>query len=281
MYLLFDIGGTKMRLAISRDLESFGGPKIFETPANYQDGRLTIRQIIKEISGQPIEKAAGGIAGAFSKDKSSLYRSPNLSGWEHQPLKDDLETLIGAPVSIQNDSAMAALGEATFGAGKNYRIVVYITVSTGVGGARIVNGKIDENVYGFEPGHQIVAICDDSQKSGVKSQKYFTLENLISGKAVEQGYRKKPAQINDQKIWDELAQFLAVGLNNSIVHWSPDIIVLGGSMITKTPGISIEQVKQCLTETLKIFPEPPPIVQAKLQDLGGLWGALAYLKQHR
>ncbi|MFV1917705.1 MAG: ROK family protein, partial [Patescibacteria group bacterium] len=104
------------------------------------------------------------------------------------------------------------------------------------------------------------------------------LEAHISGAAVEKRYGKKPYEITDDKFWDELARLLAFGLNNTIVHWSPDVVVLGGSMMKKI-GIPIDRVKFHLKKILKIFPELPEIKKAELGDLGGLHGALYYLKQ--
>ena len=71
---------------------------------------------------------------------------------------------------------------------------------------------------------------------------------------------------------------MAIGLNNIIVEWSPDVVVLGGSMITGDPSISIEKTENYLKEILKIFPKLPAIRKAELGDFGGLYGALAFIK---
>jgi len=76
-------------------------------------------------------------------------------------------------VFIENDASIVGLGEAVSGAGMGEEIVVYITVSTGVGGTRIVSGEIDEHAYGFEPGHELINMQD-------------SLEDLVSGTAVEE-----------------------------------------------------------------------------------------------
>ena len=277
MHILFDIGGTKMRVAGSKDLASFGDPKIVHTPKDYDEGVTLLKDTIKEISqGGKIESIAGGIAGPFSGRKAVLVGSPNLSGWIGKPLKADLENEFGAPVFIENDSAVVALGEAHFGAGRGYEIMSYITVSTGVGGARIVGGRIDEKAVGFEPGHQIIDA--DQSMCGECDGNY--LGNYISGKGLEKRFGMPPVEIKDEKVWnDELPKYLAYGLNNTIVHWSPDVIVLGGSMMIGDPAISIDKTKAYLKEMLKIFPELPEIKKAELGDVGGLYGAMAYARQ--
>ena len=276
-YLLFDIGGTKTRLAVSSDRKSFGEPKIVPTPKNFNEAIALFQKVASELRGsEKITAAAGGIAGPLDKEKAKLVNSPNLPDWVQKALKEELQKAIDAPVYLENDAAIVALGEAIYGAGRGEEIVAYITVSTGVGGARIVDGRIDKNAMGFEPGHQIIdpagALCPICNKPG-------HLEGYVSGTALEKRYKTKPHEITDPKVWDEIAKWLAYGLNNVIVHWSPDIVVLGGSMIVRDPGIPIDRVRFYLKENLRIFPEPPPIEKATLSDLGGLYGALALLNQ--
>ena len=169
---------------------------------------------------------------------------------------------------------MAALGEAHHGAGRGFDIVTYVTVSTGVNGARIVHGAIDEKSFGFEMGHQII----DPDKTLVKDAPGIYLEDLISGTGVHVRTGKLPKEIHDPEFWDECARILAIGLNNAIDFWSPDVVVLGGSMITGDPAIPIDATQKYLREYLTIIPQIPEIKKAELADVGGLWGALAYLK---
>lgn len=274
MYIFFDIGGTKMRITSFSGGESFGTPIILETPNLYEDGLTLIKKTIKDLSnGGEIQGIVGGIAGPWSDKKASLIGSPNLNDWIGKPFKNNLEDEFQTEVSIENDSAMAGLGEAVYGAGKGFGIVAYITVSTGVGGARIVNGSIDERSIGFEPGHQII----DADKTMITDANGIYLGNYISGHSVEQRTGKKPKEIVDESFWDNLAKILAVGLNNTIVHWSPDVVVLGGSMMNEV-GISVEKTEKYLKEFLKIYPEIPEIKKSSLGDFGGLYGALAHLQ---
>lgn len=265
-----------MRLA-SSDGKSVLKTVILDTPKNFEEGMGLFKKTALELAGvEKIEKAAGGIAGLLDKEKSTLLRAPHLPGWVDRPLRQKLAEALNAPVFLENDSALVALGEAMQGAGKAFNIVAYLTISTGVGGARIVGGKIDDNSSGFEPGHQIIdpgnALCHTCENG--------ELESLVSGAAFEKRFGKKPYDVTDSKVWEEMARFLALGLHNSIVHWSPDVVVLGGSMM-KEIGIPVERVKYYLEKTLNIFPVLPKIKKAELGDLGGLHGALEYLKQQK
>ncbi|MBI4094414.1 MAG: ROK family protein [Candidatus Liptonbacteria bacterium] len=280
MYIVFDIGGTKMRLAASEDGRKFGEPKVVPTPKQFEEGIAQFAALAHELArGGEIRMVAGGIAGPFNRERTELAGAPNLPGWNHRPLKHELEKAAGAPVILENDAAVAALGEATAGAGKGRSLVAYLTISTGVGGARIVNGKIDKAAVGFEPGHQIIDI-DGSLCGGVCGGD-GDLEQHVSGSALEKRYGKKAYEITDKKVWDQTARMLAYGLHNTIVHWSPEVIVLGGAMILGDPAIPLEGIRKYLKEILHIFPEVPEITRAALGDAAGLHGALALLHEKR
>lgn len=242
-------------MAYSENGDFFEEPEVIETPKNYEEGKLAFAELASKLSrGREIKQLAGGM-------------SRSVSGWDYEQFKKDVGDLIQAQIYLENDAAMVGLGEAVYGAGREFEIVAYITVSTGVGGVRIVGGKIDEKAVGFEPGKQIIDIGSGKN-----------LEEMISGRAFIARTGKHPKEITDPKVWDEHARLLAVGLNNIVVEWSPNAVVLGGSMITGDPAIPLDKTEEYLKKILKIFPAAPPIKKAELGDFGGLYGALAYLK---
>ncbi|MCH8244762.1 ROK family protein [Patescibacteria group bacterium] len=276
MYLLFDIGGTKTRLAFSKDGKKFADSVTVQTPQKFEEGISVFANTIQELTkGEKIEKAAGAISGPLDKEHSMVINAPNLKGWNNKPLQKELEKILSAPVVLENDAALVGLGEAVYGAGKGYDIVAYITVSTGVGGARIVSGKIDASSMGFEPGHQFIdagaGLCPSCEEPKA-------LESYVSGSGVKAQYDKEPYEIDDPAVFEKLAEMLAYGLNNTIVHWSPDVVVLGESMITGDPAISLKSIQKHVSKILTIFPTPPIIVKATLEDVGGLHGALSLLQ---
>jgi len=278
MYILFDIGGTNTRVARSRDLASFDHMVKYKTPKDFDEGIEKFVATAQELAGdETIEMIAGGIAGPLDAEKTMPVGGPNILGYHNKPLKMELQQRLGAPVFLENDASMGTLGEANFGAGKEYRVVVYMTISTGVGGGKTVDGVLSPSADGFEPGWQIVdagnTLCEGCSERGY-------LIDYISGASVEKRHGKKPYEITDKDFWDEKARLLAYGLNNIAVIWSPDIIVLGGSMM-KEIGIPVESTRKYLKEVLHIFPEPPIVEKAVLGDELGLYGAMAYLKQKR
>jgi glucokinase len=270
MRILFDLGKTKLRVAGTRSFESFIEPSIFDTPKSYKDTISLIAKTAREIAGtDSIDSLGGGIGGPLAKDKTALVEGVNFPGWGGRSFTDDLSFAVGgAPVYLENDSALVGLGEAIYGAGRDFRTVAYITVSTGLGGARITGGKIDTSSRGFEPGWQVLALSGE--------EKYAS--DFLSGTAVEKATGKKPYETTDPGFWDGKAQILAHFLNNVIVMWSPDVVVIGGSMM-KEIGIPIPATEKYLKEICKIFPDVPPLKKAELADIGGLWGAMEFLKE--
>jgi predicted NBD/HSP70 family sugar kinase len=276
MYILFDIGGTKTRVASSLDLETIKDVQKFDTPTSYKEGIAAVKKAMHEIAGQEkIEGIAGGIRGPLNHEKTGIVSDAKLCDWVGRNIVHDLQQEFQVSVRLENDTAIVGLGEVTFGAGKGYDIVAYHTVSTGVGGARFVHGKLDVVSVGFEPGHQIL----DIDRTVLGRYATPTLENLISGTAVESRRGVKPYDIAQaDHIWDELAGYLAAGLKNTIVYWSPDIIVLGGSMIIGDPRIPLEPIVKYTQIALGGLLPCPKIVDARFKDDGGIYGGMALLR---
>ncbi len=269
MHLLFDIGGTNMRFALSKDLKTFEQFETHPTPQRFRDAKQKIIQIVnKYLDSGEIISAAGGLPGPLNSSKTLLTNAPHLKGWIDEPFKKFMENLTGSKVYLENDAAMVGLGEAVYGSGKGFNIAAYITVSTGVGGARIVNSQIDQNTFGFEPGHQIINI------HGVNEPK--TLEDFISGSSITSKTGKKPSEIKDSEFWEEAARYLAVGLTNVSLMWSPEVIILGGGLINHDL-IKIDKVESFFKDYLQIFKQTPEIKKSALGDEAGIYGAMAYL----
>jgi predicted NBD/HSP70 family sugar kinase len=278
MYFTFDVGGTKTRIVGSRDLETFVDyPVKIDTPQDFDEFVEVFCESVNEMAdGEPVEGVAGGITGVLNKEKNCMELT-RLKSFAHKNISAILGSRLNTKVFINNDTAIVGLGEAHFGAGKDQgNIVVYITVSTGVGGVRIIDGKIVPSTYNFEIGHQIIdvdrTLCPESIDG--------TLEGLVSGTATEHRFGIKPYEVKDASLWNEqLPQWLAYGLYNTTLHWSPDVIVLGGSMIIGDPAISVPATGEKMNELNNLYPAMPQLLPATLGDFGGLHGGFAYLKQ--
>lgn len=270
MYILVDIGGTKMRVATTVDLERFERPQIFHTPGKYHQGIQTLIDAINTASeGATITRIMVGMPGVVAEDHRSLITNGNIPDWKEKPVAADLEKAFGGRVHIENDTALCGLGEAVSGAGKGARVVMYLTVSTGAGGVRIVDGVIDLPDRSAEIGYQYLTIEEPLQR----------FADLVSGRSISKRFGMAPRDLGkDHEVWEELARYVAIGVHNSILHWTPDRVVLGGSMFNEI-GIPVDRVAFYVKEIMRGLPLVPEIVHSSLGDVGGLWGGLARLRQ--
>jgi glucokinase len=157
---LFDIGGSNTDIAISKDGDKVDKIEHFKTPASYVDAMATFKSVVKKLTNdEKVQMVAGGIAGVLNPEREKLVHAPHLHGWEKENLKKDISRLVGCNnVYIENDSDFAALGEATYGAGRDSKIVAYISVSTGIGGGLVIDKQIVPHNSSCEPGYQMIDI---------------------------------------------------------------------------------------------------------------------------
>jgi len=275
IYVLFDIGGTHTRVAITEDLETLAKVEVFKTPIKFEEGVKKIVAAVEKLTTETPVALAGGVRGLLNESKTGIHNDSILNAWAGKNIVEAIQKHFAVPMYLENDTALAGLGEATFGAGAGLDIVVYHSVSTGVGGVRVVNGALDEASIGFEPGHQVL----DIDRTVLGDDIEPTLENLVSGSAVGERFGVKAQDIpQTDVVWDELAEYLAQGLRNSVLYWSPDAIVLGGAMITGQPAISVDSVRKYMVESLNGFVDSPFVTIAKLGDEAGLYGAMKLLQ---
>lgn len=278
MLIACDIGGTKFRVAKSRDGVNFDEPVIKETPNNPTDGLRLIADTIRELVGkEKVCRAVFGIAGVLDSEHNMLVRAPHLPAWEKIPIREFFEKELAhknifgrtksPKVFVENDTSIVGLGEAVAGAGKGFEKVVYITVSTGIGGVKIVRGKFEENNFGFEPGFQIL--------NNVTGENW---EDLCSGTTVAKKSGMEPKEFAKTAGWAEVEKNVAIGIHNSILHWSPDVVVVGGSMAR---DFNVENLKTQISQIMKIHPNIPEIRIATLGSIGGIHGGFAYLNSKK
>lgn len=266
MYLLFDIGASNTRIGFSENGTAVDRIIKIPTKHSFEEMMDNFGEEVRKLRGnKQIVASAGGSIGPLNDDRSMIINAPNLSKWNYKPLKEKLGEVIGVIPFIENDCIMAGLGEAAYGSGKDTSLMVYMTISTGVGGARIIDGEPDRSRFGFEPGQQIIRAGDKTK----------TLEELVSGSGIEKIYGKKAELIDDSRVWEEVTDFLSIGIHNMMVHWSPETIILGGAVMQK---ISIDMIRTKTRNITKIFPTMPRIEKAILGE-SALWGALALLNK--
>jgi glucokinase len=184
-----DLGGTNIRTAVLQ------GSKLHSRVSLLTGENPTPERILPRVYGamqQAIDEAhfaldqiAGiGVAtpGPLNNRTGVIYSPPNLPGWVNVPLRDILQQHFNRPTIIENDAHTAGLGEYMFGAGRGSKYMVYLTVSTGIGGGVIIDGKILEGANGTagELGHMTI----DCQGERCTCGNIGCLEYLASGTAI-------------------------------------------------------------------------------------------------
>lgn len=307
LLLALDFGGTKHAAAvvIAGERQWLAHRRAFSPPNPDASTDLKImRSLIHDLL-QGEQPAAIGVSfgGPVNASTGHVRLSHHVSGWENTPLGSLLEAEFGVPVSVDNDANVAALGEHRFGAGQGYDSFMYITVSTGIGGGWILNGRPWRGAEGMagEIGHMVVDPAGPLCLCGKRG----CVERLASGPYIAQQVREciqhSPSrgqllrnlvgdnleavtgQIVSQaaSLGDELASevletagwALGVGIGNVANLMNPQRFVLGGG-VTKAGANFWEVVRRVARETA--LPEVNfDIVPAALGDEAPLWGAVA------
>ena len=185
-----DIGGTKLATVVADTtghiLNKVRKPTLAERGPEYALQLLfdMVRETIESAGLERTAISAIGVScgGPLDTKTGIVYSPPNLPGWDALPLKAKLESEFQIPVTLENDANASALAEYRFGGGRGYNAVLYMTMSTGIGGGIVLDGQIyhGTNDSAGEVGHQI--LLPDGPPCGCG--KRGCLEALCSGPAI-------------------------------------------------------------------------------------------------
>ena len=273
MYLLANIGGTKTKIALVENEKEIKS-KSFVFPTSDIDNLFSkVKSDLLFVDD--IDCVVCGVAGVLDKKKEKLMYAPNLKGWKEVNLKKKFEKEFGCEVFFENDSALEALGESVYGAGRGFEILAYLSFGTGIGGARVVSGKIDKNRFGFEPGHHIVDFT--SFKQDILKNDF---ESFAGGRGVKKRFNAYLKDVKSKKEISKIVNYMAIGSFNALLFWSPDVLVVGGGNLSFFSAQDRLKYKKTVESLIKkVFISFPKIKFANLGDLAGLYGAFVFAKQ--
>ena len=311
-YIGIDLGGTKILTAVANDNGEIIARVKLATETELGQERIkknifkSIYKVLEktDIKIEKIKSIGIGSPGPLNVEKGIIYESANLP-IKNMEIVDLIEKETGINTYLQNDANTAALGEKVFGAGKEADDLLYITISTGVGGGIIINGKI---YYGHtgnagEIGHMTVDPtgpkcgcgnygCLESFSSGtaIKNMAKNAVENdestLIKKLAKDQKLSAKlvakAAAKGDQKALDIFAKagyYLGIGIANLVNIFNPEMIILGGGVL-KAKEYFLDRAKEEFKKrALKAPADIVKIKEAVLEDEIGVKGAIALAMQ--
>lgn len=208
----------------------------------------------------------------------SITQTPKPD-WSNTPIKSMLEGRLGCQVVLKTDVNAAALAEALWGAAQGAEVAVYITVGTGVGGGVVINGQPLHGLVHPEIGHLQIPNPD-----GIQCACPFhdsCVEGFAAGSAMAKIWGAPAEQLSDShQAWQVTAQAIAHLCHNLLLTLSPHKIILGGGVMAKA-GL-VENIRRLTEQSLAGYLCSPVafdevIVRPKLDDISGLYGALAVL----
>lgn len=230
--------------------------------------------------------------GPLSYPDSMVLNSPNLK-WEKVALRDEMEKRLNRGVVVEKDTNVAALGEYYFGQNKKYNNLIYITVSTGVGGGIIINDRLYRGAIGGagEIGHMVVEpagpICGCGRKgclevltsgTGIAS-KAISL-NLINDQmgAKEVGQMARQGNKLAQTIINDAVDYLAIGLANLVNIFNPQAIILGGGVMQGLQDLWLDRLHtQVNSQSFLLNVRDLEIQVTRLGADIGLYGCVAIM----
>lgn len=301
-YIAVDIGGTHIRVAVFPD-EGIEPITIKRIKTVGKKGMPIDRLIdlIKELWPKKFNVRALGVAapGYLNPRTGIVITAPNIPGWINFPLRQKLGEQFDVPILLGNDANLAALGEWRYGAARGFHHVLYITISTGIGGGVIINDNLllGSNGLAAELGH--LTIDPNGPMCGCGYPGH--LEAFASGTAIaayvkdqiSHGFLSNLTQIENPSAYDisiaaqagdklaiealsRAGNYLGIGLANLLHTFNPSIVVLGGG-VSRSGALILEPLRKSLTRSVISveYLRDLEIVPAQLGDDAGLIGALA------
>lgn len=304
-----DLGGTQIR-ALLTDADGNKLVRVQRLTQAEKGPEAVIDRILKTIedvlakADQEVAGIGMGAPGPVDPSTGTLYDPPNLPGWEAISLTDRVEDEFDLPAFIGNDANVAALGEHRFGAGQGVDNLLYVTVSTGIGGGIISGGRLLVGARGFagEVGHQTLDPDADGPMCGCGQPGH--LEAFASGPAIARDARQAirdggqsamtglagsveaitaetvahAAARGDAlalQILRRAAFYIGLGLTNLIHVIEPQRILIGGG-VSQAGDLLFEPIRETVNQHLMSHVyQGVEIVPADLGDDVGLLGAVA------
>jgi glucokinase len=306
-YIAVDMGGTNIRAARFAPNGQLLQRARHPTPKD-AGGEVVLEQIagaIREVLPTDDGVKAIGISAPGPLDPFSgvLYRAANVPSWVNFPLKDKVESIFELPVAVGNDANLAAMGEWKFGAGRGHNDLLFLTISTGIGGGAIVGGRLLVGARGLaaELGH--TTITPDGPVCGCGRRGH--LEALASGPAIGRATRRRlyagakskiydlvngkiedvtaehvgqAAQLGDEFAIAQLAEagaYIGCAIADFLHFSNPSIVIIGGGVALNVGEFLLGPLRRATQERLMDEHYACDIVPAQLGDDVGLLGTLA------
>jgi glucokinase len=300
-----DIGGTKIAIALENGARERVAARRLPTEVRLGPERIleNICRAVEEMlaeTGTNLTSIGVGCPGPIDIARGLVLSPANLPDWSDFPIVGIIEKRFGVPVVLDNDANAAALGEYFYGAGRGFKDMFYVTISTGIGGSIICDGRIHHGVQAGagEVGHTIV----DPDGVQCRCGTHGCLETIASGTGIARRMREtlaannggtKPGEVTSetvvelvrngdaaaQAVWDETIKFLAIGIGNAITIIAPEAVIIGGG-VSEAGELLLAPLRRAITKNVTMVPiDQVEILRASLGSDSGVCGALMLAQQ--
>ncbi|RYG54243.1 MAG: ROK family protein [Chitinophagaceae bacterium] len=287
LFVGIEIGGTKLQIVSGNANGQVLSSHRFEviTAEGATGIQNRIEAVIQESYKGRIAAVGIGFGGPVNRITGQIATSFHVEGWSGFPIKDWLEVISGCPVAVDNDANVAALGEATFGAGKGLNPVLYVTLGSGVGAGLIIDDQI---YHGITPGELEIGhlkmdksgaifesrcsgwAVDGKIREVISMQPAGKLAKLAAGQHRGEAVVLKAAMdANDPAaidIFNETMDDLAFGLSHAIHLLHPEVVVLGGGLSLIGQELRNAVAEKLPSYLMKAFVPPPVITLSSLKE---------------
>ncbi|UJW77613.1 ROK family protein [Rhizobium sp. SL42] len=299
-----DLGGTQVRAALVGEQGTVFAQAEDRTEAAAGPERVLsqILSLAEQVlaAGQPLSVVGVGVSTPGPVDTIAGVASvvPTLAGFAGFPLKAELQKRFAYPVSLENDGIAAAIGEWQFGAGKGRENLIYVTVSTGIGGGIITDGRVVRGRKGMAGhiGHMSVMpngeLCPCGNRGCFEAYGSGTAFALRARSraltCTETALGKNSAEVHSRDVFaaarngdalasiliEEEAEILGRGFTSLIHIFSPEIVVMGGGLSHEFDRLQPGIQKYIAQWAMPAFNDVP-VIRAALGQNSGLVGAAA------
>lgn len=301
LYIGIDVGGTAIKGVLIDGKGCLFGEDSVPTAGGQEivNGIVALCNRLMNLSGEKVQGVGIGCAGVIDSAEGKVVLARNLS-LEDFPMVKLLQEKIDVPVKITNDANAAALGEAKFGAGKNFKNSILVTLGTGVGGGIVIDGKLFEGnkSAGAEIGHMVIEhggqLCSCGRRgcfeayssaTALKKQTKRAMEN-DAGSAMWKSYTSETVtgktafeyadcDPSAREVVEKYIEYLACGLINLANVFRPEVIMLGGGVSKEKERLTVPLQKIIDRETFASSYAPVKVTVAALGSNAGAYGAAA------
>lgn len=310
-YGLIDLGGTKILTAVATDDGAWLAYDRRPTEADLGRDEVvahiiaSLRASISSAGGTPVKAIGIGAAGPIDFERGVIVSAPNLIGWKDVPLGALISMALGCPAVLENDANAAALGEWTYGAGRGARNMVYVTISTGIGGGLILDGRLYRGATGGagELGHTLIDEhgprcgcgargCVEAMASGpaiatmaeelVRNGGSSVLSEAAAHGALTSEAVARAAAEGDEgahRVIVRAGHYLGLAMTVWANLFDPDVIVVGGGVSQIGATLLDPAVKVLRSRAIGTVAKHVRIVPGELGDKAVCAGVLALARQ--